>query len=133
MYFVHYSITFSMQRTLNLYNCTHQSCESARILLICGKIREIKRLCQENSSLDGHLFSSYIIAQTPLFSIITQKNSHIYGIFLLEVLFMFILKIYSLSKTFQKPGKFSWHEDSVLMPNPKMWRFLLIRVSSGFE
>ena len=58
-------------------------------------------------------FPFYIIAEIPLISIITQKNSHIYGIRLLEVSLMLILKIYSISKAFQKSRKLSWQEETV--------------------
>jgi len=132
VYFFQHSITFSMEMTLNLCNCTHQSCVSARILLTCDEIRQIKRL-PSKFKFGWSSFPFYMVAKIPLISIITQKNSHIFGICLLEVSLMFILKIYSISKAFQKSGKLSLQEETVLMPSPKMWRFLLIRVSGGFE
>ena len=132
VYFFQHSITFSKEMTLNLCNCTHQSCVSARILLTCDEIRQIKIL-PSKFKFGWSSFPFYMIAKIPLISIITQKNSHIFGICLLEVSLIFILKIYSISKAFQKSGKLSLQEETVLMPNPKMWRFLLIRVSGGFE
>jgi len=94
-------------------------CVSARILLTCDEIRQIKRL-PSKFKFGWSSFPFYMVAKIPLISIITQKNSHIFGICLLEVSLMFILKIYSISKAFQKSGKLSLQEETVLMPSPKM-------------
>lgn len=55
-----------------------------------------------------------------------------YGIFVLEVSLMLILKMYSISKAFQNSVKLLTRGDCV-NAKPENVKILLIRMSGGFE